>query len=197
MHICCLDLEGVLTPEVWIAVARDTKIPDLRLTTRDIPDYDVLMRRRLLILRKHGIKLRDIQGVISKLKPLPGAKRFLDRLRAQTQVLILSDTYYEFAAPLMKQLGQPSLFCNWLETDRKGFIKNYILRQKNGKEKAVRALRGIGFYVKAAGDSYNDITMLKAAHRGVLFKPPANIVREFPQFPVARNHDVLLKKLMD
>ena len=195
MIICCLDLEGVLVPEIWIEVSKKTKIPGLRLTTRNIPDYDVLMKRRLKILREHRISLKDIQDVIQKIKPLPGAKVFLDALRAKHQVVILSDTFEEFSRPLMRQLGWPSIFCNFLETDTRGFISNYRLRQPNGKEKAVKALRGIGFEVRAAGDSYNDITMLKSAHRGVLFNPPANIVKEFPRFKVTKTYRQLLGEL--
>ena len=193
--ICCLDLEGVLVPEIWIRVAEKTGIRELRLTTRDEPDYDKLMKRRIRILRENGIKLRDVQNVIRKIRPLAGANAFLNQLRHRTQVVILSDTYYEFALPLLKHLGFPTLFCNWLAVDKKGFIANYCLRQKNGKEKAVRALRNIGFEVKAAGDSYNDIAMLKAADKGVLFKPPQTIARQFPKFPVAKNYKELLIKL--
>lgn len=194
--ICCLDLEGVLIPEIWINVAKKTKIDALKITTRDEPDYDKLMNMRIKILKANGIKLRDIQNVIAGMKPLPGAKSFIDRLRSQVQVVILSDTYYEFAGPLIKKLGRPTLFCNWLSKDKKGFVSNYHLRQKNGKEKAVRALRKIGFKVYAAGDSYNDLTMLKAAHKGVLFNPPAQIKKDFPQFPVATNYSALLHQLL-
>ncbi len=194
--VCCLDLEGVLIPEIWINVAQKTGIKKLRLTTRDEPNYDRLMKMRLGILRAHRIKLRDVQKVISKMKPLPGAKKFLNVLRLRAQVIILSDTYYEFAMPLMEKLGYPALFCNWLSADSEGFISDYHLREKNGKEKAVRALRKIGFEVRAAGDSYNDMTMLKAAHRGVLFNPPAQIQKQFPQFPVAKNYADLLRKLL-
>ena len=194
--ICCLDLEGVLVPEIWIKVAEKTKIKELRLTTRDEPDYDFLMKRRISILRENGVKLKDIQHVIAGVKPLPGARKFLDVLRTKTQVVILSDTYYEFAWPLMEKLGRPALFCNWLKSDKKGFIRSYHLRQGNGKEKAVRGLKAMGFRVHAAGDSYNDITMLKAAHKGVLFNPPANIVKEFPNFPVAKNYRKLLRLLI-
>ncbi len=193
--ICCLDLEGVLVPEIWIKVSEKTKIPALKLTTRDLPDYDALMKRRLLILREHKIRLADIQTIISTIDPLPGAKKFLDTLRKHSQAVILSDTYYEFAMPLMEKLGRPTLFCNNLIVDARGFISGYRLRQKNGKEKAVLALRGIGFRVHAAGDSYNDIAMLKAAQRGVLFDPPANIVKEFPGFKVAKNYKQLLAEL--
>ena len=194
--ICCLDMEGVLVPEIWIEVAGKTKIAKLRLTTRDIPDYNVLMKGRLKILRENGIKLKEIQQVIGSMNPLPGAKKFLDQLRAKRQVLILSDTYYEFAMPLMKKLDYPTLFCNRLTTDSKGFIANYHLRQNNGKEKAVKALKNIGFGVKAVGDSYNDITMLKAADQGILFNPPPQIRKEFPRLKVATNYSDLLRILL-
>jgi len=195
--ICCLDLEGVLVPEIWINVAKKTKVKELSLTTRDIPDYDVLMKRRLAILKERGIKLKDIQRVIAALKPLPGAKTFLRKLSGKAQVIILSDTFYEFAGPLMKQLGRPTLFCNWLSVDSKGFIKQYHLRQKDGKRKAVKALRQIGFRVHAAGDSFNDLTMLKTAHKGILFKPPAGIAKKYRKhFSVVSNYNQLLKKLL-
>ncbi len=185
-----------MVPEIWIKVAEKTRIKELRLTTREVPDYDVLMKRRLKILRRHGIKLRDIQSVIRQIKPLPGAKAFLDQLRSERQVLILSDTYYEFAVPLMEKLGRPTLWCNWLETDKKGFIANYHLRQRNGKEKAVRALKKMGFKIAAAGDSYNDLTMLQAADRGVLFNPPSHIEKSHGHFQIARNYPQLLKALL-
>jgi len=190
--VCCLDLEGVLVPEIWIAVSKKTGIRELSLTTRDEPDYDKLMRRRLKILREHRIKLRDIQSVISKIELFSGAKAFLDKLRAARQVVILSDTYYEFAMPLMRKLGYPVLFCNWLSVDSKGYIADYHLRQKNGKEKSVRGLRNLGYKVYAAGDSYNDVTMLKAAGKGILFRPPAHIARQFPKFKIAKNYAELL-----
>lgn len=190
--ICCLDLEGVLIPEIWINVAKKTGIKALEITTRDEPDYDKLMRYRLTILKEEGIKLRDIQAVIKRMEPLPGAKVFLRKLQAEYQVIILSDTYYEFVRPMMKKLGNPTLFCNWLSTDKKGFISNYHLRQKNGKKQAVRGIQGLGFEVVAAGDSYNDIAMLKVADRGILFRPPPKIVRQFPKFPVARTYPKLL-----
>ena len=190
--ICCLDLEGVLIPEIWINVAKKTGIKALEITTRDEPDYDKLMRYRLAILKKEGIKLRDIQAVIKRMEPLPGAKAFLKRLQEKYQVIILSDTYYEFARPMMKKLGNPTLFCNGLSTDKKGFISNYHLRQKNGKKQAVRGIQSLGFEVVAAGDSYNDIAMLQTADRGILFRPPAKIVRQFPKFPVATTYPQLL-----
>lgn len=195
MIICCLDLEGVLVPEIWIQVSKKTGIDALKYTTRDIPDYDVLMHRRLSILKKEGIRLKDIQKVIAAIQPLPGAKAFLNKLRANHPVIILSDTYEEFAQPLMEKLGRPVILCNSLQTDRKGFITNYRLRQRNGKQKAVEALRRIGYTVRAAGDSYNDITMLKMAHRGVLFNPPAKIVKQFPKFKIAKNYAQLFRHL--
>jgi phosphoserine/homoserine phosphotransferase len=193
--ICCLDLEGVLVPEIWIAVAKETNVAELKLTTRDIPDYDVLMKRRIRILKKEGIKLKDIQRVIAKIKPLPGAKTFLDRLRADRQVIILSDTFYEFAGPLMKQLGEPTIFCNWLDADSKGFVSGYRLRQPDGKKKAVLALKGLGFAVKAAGDSYTDLSMLKTADKGVFFNPPAKIAADNPSIPVTKTYAQLFKAL--
>lgn len=196
MVICCLDLEGVLVPEIWIAVSKKTGIKDLRFTTRDIPDYDVLMKRRLKILNNENIRLRDIQNVIAMIKPLPGARAFLDKLRAEHQVVILSDTFEEFAKPLMKQLGMPTIFCNFLKIDKKGFISDYALRQKNGKQRAVEGLKEIGFEVRAVGDSYNDITMLKSADRGVLFNPPDKIRHEFPKFKVTTNYSQLLSALI-
>ena len=190
--ICCLDLEGVLVPEIWIHVAKKTKVKALEVTTRDEPDYDKLMRFRLEILKKEGIRLRDIQRVIQGMSPLPGAKDFLRKLQENYQVIIISDTYYEFAGPMMKKLGFPTLFCNWLEEEGEGFIGNYHLRQKNGKEQAVRGLRNLGFKVVAAGDSYNDISMLQAADKGILFRPPKKIIQEFPQFPVTQTYRQLL-----
>ncbi len=194
--ISCLDMEGVLVPEIWIQVAKKTRIKELRLTTRDVPDYDALMKRRLQILRGAKVSLTAIQKVIGSMLPLPGAHRFLDSLRLKTQVIILSDTFYEFAMPLMRKLGSPALFCNWLSTDSKGFIKAYHLRQPDGKTQAVKALQKIGFKVNAAGDSYNDIGMLKAADRGVLFNPPSNVVKKFPRFKVTRDYPALLKALL-
>jgi phosphoserine/homoserine phosphotransferase len=187
-----LDLEGVLMPEVWINVAKKVKLKSLELTTRDEPDYDKLMKYRIGILKKEGIRLRDIQKVIEKMEPLPGANAFLKKLKEHYQVIILSDTFYEFAGPMMKKLGSPTLFCNWLKTDAKGFISGYQLRQRNGKEQAVRGIKNLGFTVVAAGDSYNDVTMLKAADRGIFFRPPAKIIGEFPQFPVTHTYKELL-----
>ena len=194
--ICCLDLEGVLIPEIWINVAKKTGIKALAITTRDEPDYDKLMRYRLAILKKEGIKLCDIQAVIKRMNPLPGAKEFLRKLQEKYQVIILSDTYYEFAGPMMKKLGYPTLFCNWLTTDKRGFIANYHLRQKNGKKEAVRGIQSLGFKVVAAGDSYNDIAMLRTADRGILFRPPAKIVREFQKFPVTNTYKELFSAFL-
>ncbi len=191
MEIACLDLEGVLVPEIWINVAERTGIPELRLTTRDIPDYDVLMRRRLALLEAHGLGLPDIQAVIETLGPLPGARAFVDWLRERFQVVILSDTFYEFAAPLMRQLGWPTLFCHRLEVNAGGRITGYRLRQPDQKRAAVQAFQALNFRVIAAGDSYNDTAMLAAAEAGILFSPPENVVREFPQFPVTRTYDEL------
>ncbi|MFO7170901.1 MAG: bifunctional phosphoserine phosphatase/homoserine phosphotransferase ThrH [Chloroflexota bacterium] len=190
--ILASDMEGVLTPEIWIAVAERTGIERLRLTTRDIPDYDELMRGRIAILREHGLRLADIQRVIASIEPLPGAAEFVQQARARAQLIILSDTFYEFAAPLMVKLGQPTLFCHTLETDADGSISGYRLRLPDSKTAAVRALRGLGFRTVAVGDSYNDTGMLAAADQGVLFRPPANVAAEFPQFPVAQSYDELL-----
>ena len=191
MKIACLDLEGVLVPEIWINVAERTGIEALRRTTRDEPDYDRLMRGRLEILDRHGLGLPDIQRVISTMGPLEGAREFLDWLRERFQVLILSDTFYEFAAPLMAQLGRPTLFCHRLETDGSGRITGYRIRLADQKRLSVRALHGLAFEVVAAGDSYNDTAMLAEADAGILFRPPENVVREFPQFPVTHTYEEL------
>lgn len=186
MRIVCLDLEGVLIPEVWISVAERTGIPELRLTTRDEPNYDVLMKRRLGILEHHGLGLAQIQQVIEGMEPLPGAREFLDGLRERYQVLILSDTFYEFAKPFMRKLGWPTLFCHSLSVDERGRVVDYHLRQKDPKRHAVAALRSLNFKVVASGDSYNDTSMLGEAHAGILFRAPENVVREFPGFKHVR-----------
>ncbi len=188
MEIACLDLEGVLIPEIWINFAEKAGIDELRATTRDIPNYDVLMRQRLRILSAHKLGLPDIQEVIDSMGPIDGAGEFLDWLRERFQVVILSDTFYEFAAPLMKQLRYPTLFCHKLSVDQSGFITDYHLRQKDPKGQAIKAFKGLNFHVIAAGDSYNDTTMLSAADRGILFRPPQNVIEEFPQFPVVTSY---------
>jgi phosphoserine / homoserine phosphotransferase len=184
MHIVCLDLEGVLIPEIWIAFARESGIEGFTRTTRDEPDYDTLMRYRLDLLRQHGLKLPDIQRVISRMSPLEGARDFLDGLRARYQVIILSDTFYEFAVPLMAQLGQPTLFCHKLVVDADGTVVDYRLRQPDQKRHAVNALKALNFRVMAAGDSYNDTGMLGAADAGFFIHPPPAIAAQFPQYPV-------------
>jgi phosphoserine/homoserine phosphotransferase len=189
--IACLDLEGVLVPEIWINVAATTGIEALKRTTRDEPDYDKLMRGRLRILDEHGLKLADIQRVIGQMQPLDGALDFLRWLRGRFQVIILSDTFYEFAAPLMAQLENPCLFCNSLVVDASGRVTDYQLRIRDGKRKAVMALKLLNFSVVAAGDSYNDTTMLGEADAGILFRPPDNVIRDFPQFPVTRTYSEL------
>jgi phosphoserine/homoserine phosphotransferase len=187
MQVVCLDLEGVLVPEIWIAFAERTGIPELRRTTRDEPDYGKLMRFRIGLLRERGLKLADIQAVIAGMAPLPGAQDFLDGLRAHYQVIILSDTFYEFADPLMRQLGRPTLLCHRLEVDEAGFVTGYRLRQADPKRHAVNAFKGLNFQVLAAGDSFNDTGMLAAADAGFFIHPPESIVAQFPQFPV--HHD--------
>jgi phosphoserine/homoserine phosphotransferase len=189
--VACLDLEGVLVPEIWIGVAEATGIAELRRTTRDEPDYDRLMRGRLAILEREGLGIADIQKVIAGMRPLDGAPAFLEWLRTRAQVIILSDTFMEFAQPLMAQLGYPTLLCHSLTIDAGGRIRDYTLRLADGKRKAVMALKLLNLRVVAAGDSYNDTTMLAEADAGILFKPSATVVRDFPQFPVAENYDQL------
>jgi phosphoserine/homoserine phosphotransferase len=189
--IACLDLEGVLVPEIWINVAEATGIEALRITTRDEPDYDKLMRNRIAILEQHELKLADIQAVIRRMGPLEGAREFIAWLRSRYQVVILSDTFYEFAAPLMEQLDHPCLFCNSLIVDEQNRVRDYRLRIRDGKRKAVMAFKLLNFEVVAAGDSYNDITMLSEADSGILFRPSDTVVRDHPQFPVTRTYDEL------
>jgi phosphoserine/homoserine phosphotransferase len=192
--IIALDLEGVLVPEIWIGVAERTGIQELRRTTRDEPDYDTLMRYRLDILDRHKIGLQTIQEVIAGLEPLPGARDFLDWARSRSQAIILSDTYYQFAAPLMAKLGQPVLFCHTLDIAPDGRIANYRLRMKDQKRASVEALRSIHFRVLAVGDSYNDTAMLLAADRGILFRPSPAVRRDFPQFEVVQDHPGLRRQ---
>jgi phosphoserine / homoserine phosphotransferase len=195
MHIVCLDLEGVLVPEIWIAFAQETGIAEFTRTTRDEPDYDKLMRWRIALLAEHGLRLRDIQSVIARMAPLPGAKEFLDTLRARYQVIILSDTFYEFADPLMAQLGRPTLFCHRLLLDDAGNVTDYRLRQPDQKRQAVNALQSLNYRVIAAGDSYNDTGMLAAADAGFFIHPPPGIVAQFPQFAVHGDYASLLKSI--
>jgi phosphoserine / homoserine phosphotransferase len=189
MLVTCLDLEGVLVPEIWIAFAEKTGIEKLRLTTRDIPDYDELMRGRLKILNENNLKLSDIEDVIGGIAPLPGAKEFLSWLESEFQVIILSDTFNQFAGPLMAQLDFPTLFCHDLIVDESGKIADYRLRIPDAKTKAVAALKKLNLKVIAAGDSYNDTGMLKEADAGILFRAPDNVVKEFPQFPVTKTYE--------
>ncbi|NNF98144.1 MAG: bifunctional phosphoserine phosphatase/homoserine phosphotransferase ThrH [Desulfobacteraceae bacterium] len=191
MYVVCTDLEGIFVPEIWINVAERTGIEELRATTRDIPDYDVLMRQRLSLLDAHHIKLKNITDVIATMDPLPGAREFLDWLRERLQVIVVSDTFSEFAHPLMRKLGWPTLFCHSLSTNGSGAITSYKLRQKDSKRQAVLALKKLSYKVISVGDSYNDITMLKEADKAILFRPPQNVVDEYPQFPMATEYDQL------
>lgn len=196
VELVCLDLEGVLIPEIWIAFAEKTGIEELKATTRDIPDYDVLMQQRLRILSEHGFGINEIQEVISTLDPLPGAKEFVEWLNERFQLIILSDTFYEFGMPLMAKLGYPTLFCHKLEVDEKGAITSYLLRQKDPKRQSVRAFQLLNYRVIAAGDSYNDTTMLKQAEAGILFKSPQNVIDEFPQFPAVHSYEDLKQEIL-
>ncbi len=196
MQIVCLDLEGVLIPEIWIEFSARTGIPELAKTTRDEPDYDKLMRGRIEILNRRGLGLPDIQRVIDGMGPLAGAREFLDWLRGYCQVVILSDTYYQFAAPLMRQLGLPTLFCHELIVDEAGRVLDYRLRLRDHKRESVRAFRALNFHTIAAGDSYNDTAMLAEAHAGILFRPPANVIAEFPQFPMTMSYDELRAEII-
>jgi phosphoserine / homoserine phosphotransferase len=191
VEIACLDLEGVLIPEVWINVAERTGIEALRATTRDIPDYDELMRQRLRILEENNLGIEDIQQVISGMEPLEGAADCLAWLRENFQVVILSDTFYEFAEPFMRQLGWPTLLCHKLVIDERGRVADYLIRQKDPKRQSVRAFQLLNYRCIATGDSYNDTTMLAQAEAGILFCPPQNVIEEFPQFPVAKDYEAL------
>ncbi len=194
--VTCLDMEGVLTPEIWLALSEKTGIADLQVTTRDIPDYDELMKLRLDILAKFQLKLSDISEVVAGLKPLDGAVEFLTWLRERCQVIILSDSYYDLVSPLMKQLHYPSIFCHTLEIDDEGYIRNYSLRQKDQKRHAVAAVKSLNFHVLAAGDSYNDVSMLQEADAGFFFRPPETICSEYPQFPVTRSYPELMEQFV-
>ena len=196
MELLCLDLEGVLIPEIWINFAERTGIEELRATTRDIPDYDVLMKQRLAILDKHGFGLPDIQKVIDEMGPLEGARDFSDWAREHFQVIILSDTFYEFALPLMRQLGWPTLFCHRLEVNEEGRITDYKLRQEDPKRASVKAFHSLKYRVIAAGDSYNDTTMLSEAEAGILIHAPQNVRDEFPQFPAVDDYEALKREIV-
>lgn len=191
MELACLDLEGVLIPEIWINFAEKTGIDELKATTRDIPDYDVLMKQRLRILDQHKLGYHEIQEVIATLSPLEGANEFVDWLRERFQVVILSDTFYEFAQPLMRQLGFPTLLCHRLKVDENGRVVDYLLRQKDPKRQSVKAFHSLNYRIIAAGDSYNDTTMLSEADQGILFRAPPNVIEEFPQFPAVFSYDEL------
>jgi phosphoserine/homoserine phosphotransferase len=196
MYIVCSDLEGIYVPEIWINVSKQTGIEKLKLTTRDINDYNVLMKGRLELLRQHNLKLSDIRKVISKLKPLPGAREFLDWLRSEMQLIVVSDTFLEFAGPLMEQLGRPTLLCHHLTTDNEGNITDYNLRQPDAKRKVVEALQSLNYKVIAIGDSYNDISMLRKADIAILFNPPPNVADENRDLTVVKSYDELKKMLL-
>lgn len=197
MHLVCLDLEGVLIPEIWINFADATGIEELRLTTRDISDYDVLMKRRIAILKENNLKLPDIQKVIAGMEPLEGANEFLAKLKDISEVIILSDTFTQFAGPLIKKLGSPTLFCNYLVIDDDQSVVDYKLRINDGKRRSVEAFNSIGYEVVASGDSYNDLSMIQTAARGVFFRPPESILSEYPQYPVAYDHKELFTMLSE
>ena len=188
MYIVCSDLEGVFVPEIWVNVSKNTGIDELKLTTRDISDYNILMNRRLELLKKYGLTLRDVQNVISLLKPLPGALEFIDWLRAKTQFIVVSDTFSEFADPLLRQLGRPTLFCHHLTTDTEGNITDYNLRQNDGKMHVVEALQSLNYNVIAIGDSYNDISMLRKSDYGILYNPPQSVADEHPDLKVVKTY---------
>lgn len=195
MNIVCLDLEGVLVPEIWVAFAEETGIPELKKTTRDEPDYDKLMKWRLGILKEHGLGLKEIQETIAKIDPMPGAKEFLDELRSMTQVIIISDTFTQFAAPLMKKLGWPTIFCNSLEVAENGEITGYKMRVENSKYSTVKALQSIGFETIASGDSHNDLGMIKASKAGFLFKSTEQIKKDNPELPAYETYDELMEAI--
>ena len=195
MNIVCLDLEGVLVPEIWVAFAEETGIPELKKTTRDEPDYDKLMKWRLGVLKEHGLGLKEIQETIAKIDPMPGAKEFLDELRSMTQVIIISDTFTQFAAPLMKKLGLPTIFCNSLEVAENGEITGYRMRVENSKYSTVKALQSIGFETIASGDSHNDLGMIKASKAGFLFKSTEQIKKDNPELPAYETYDELMEAI--
>jgi len=196
MYVICSDLEGVFVPEVWINVAEKTGIKELRLTTRDVSDYEVLMKGRIKILKEKGLTLKDIQDVIAQIRPLDGALEFLAWMKERTQLIVVSDTFIQFADPLMKQLGRPTLFCHSLVMDENNMIIDYKLRQKDPKRKTVEALQSLKYQVISFGDSYNDISMLSQADAGILFNPPDNVIKDHPEFPVTHNYEDLKKLLV-
>jgi phosphoserine/homoserine phosphotransferase len=191
MYLVCSDLEGVFVPEIWVSVSQHTGIDELKLTTREISDYNVLMKRRLELLQKYGLTLRDVQNVISLLKPLPGALEFIDWLRTQTQLIVVTDSFTEFAEPLIRQLGRPTLLCHHLTTDKEGIIRDYNLRQEDAKRHVVDALHSLMYKVIAIGDSYNDISMLRKADHGILYNPPQNVADEHPDLEVIKTYQSL------
>lgn len=195
MEIVCLDLEGTLVPEIWIAFSEKTEIPELRITTREEPDYDKLMHYRMDILREHGYTLSDIQEVIATIEPLNGAREFLDKVRRLTQVVILSDTFTEFAKPLMEKLGWPTILCNSLTVDENNMLTGIVMRQPDGKRKAIEAFRAINYRTFAAGDSYNDLTMIRTADSGCLFRAPLNILREEPDLKLCTTYDEFYEQI--
>lgn len=197
MNIVCLDMEGVLVPEIWIAFAEESGIPELKKTTRDEPDYDKLMKYRLNILKEHGLGLKEVQATIAKIDPMPGAKEFLDELRGLTQVIILSDTFTQFAGPLMQKLGMPTIFCNTLEVADDGEITGFKMRIKDSKLSTVKALQSIGFETIASGDSYNDLGMIKASKAGFLFKSTDKIKADYPELPAYETYDELLAAIKE
>lgn len=196
MEIACLDLEGVLVPEIWIEFAQITGIEELKATTRDVADYDVLMKQRLRLLDEHGLGLSEIQAAVANLRPLDGAKDFVEWMNQRFQVVILSDTFYEFSEPLMRQLNWPTLLCHRLVVDSAGKVADYTLRQKDPKRQCVKAFRGLNFRVIAAGDSYNDTTMLEEADAGILFRAPDNVIAEFPQYPAVHSYQALRQEFI-
>lgn len=197
MYITCLDLEGVLVPEIWIAFSKETGIEELKLTTRDIPDYNVLMKKRIDILKQHNLGLKEIQNTIAKIDPLEGAKEFLDELRSLCQVVILSDTFTQFAQPLMKKLGMPSIFCNELVVSKEGMITDFKMRQDNGKFHAVKAFQSIGFKAIASGDSFNDLAMINQAEKGFLFRAPEHIIKNNPDVKAFTEYSQLLEAIKE
>ncbi len=197
MYLICFDLEGVFVPEVWINVAKKTGIEELKLTTRDVSDYDVLMKHRIKILAEHKLTLKDIQNVIATIRPLDGANEFIGWIKKRMPMIIVSDTFEQFADPLMEQLGRPTLFCHSLEIDNNNMIVGYNLRQKDPKRRAVEALQGLNYNVLACGDSYNDTSMLLKADKGILYCPPENVIKDFPQLPVVTDYNMLKTLITD